>query len=364
MNIIIAGFNGAVLLLVGLLYTFTPDLVNRYLLFGVTVTDKILQDAETADVKKRFRLYTLSVCFISIAVYVGLILLLRTASVSTVFPVVIILELVLDFIIYLSAHNHVKHVKKRYKIPESGILTIETQGKSEFSVINSLWYILYLVLIAGTVLLSLQEYSGLPAIIATHFTMYGTPDGFMHKSYYVLLLLPATMFLFTLLFAGINTALKRAKKVSGAARGKLTFNQENRFRHLWSIALYLSGMIILGILFTAQMTIIKILSGGMYLLYISLGGTFLMILLIGGLAVYTGQSGSRLKSKKKTKDIVDRDNDSFWKGGILYFNREDPSIFVNKRFGIGFTINFGHPLSWIIIAAVMGIVLWSIFKGT
>jgi len=168
-------------------------------------------------------------------------------------------------------------------------------------------------------------------------------------------------------------------------------------------------MIILGILFTAQLTIIKILSGGMFLLYISLGGTFLMILIIGGLAVYTGQSGSRLKkqqpplkevvckprpigaygaakaakkrnilkakpypitaikgggfssSKTKTKDIVDRDNDSFWKGGILYFNRKDPSIFVNKRFGIGFTINFGHPLSWIIIAAVIGIVLCSIF---
>ncbi len=361
---IIAGFNGGVLLLVGLLYAFTPDLVNRHLLFGATVTDEVLQDAETAAVKKRFRLYTLSVCFISTAVYTGMILLLRTAAVSTVFPAVIILELILDFIIYLSAHNHVKHVKKRYKIPDSGFLTIETRETSDFSVINPLWYLLYLVLIAGTVLLSLQEYSGLPATIATHFSMYGTPDGFMRKSCYTLLLLPTTMFLFTLLFAGINTALKRAKKVSGAARGKLSFSQENRFRHLWSMALYLSGLIILGILFTAQLTIIKILSGSMYLLYISLGGSFLMILLLGGLAVYTGQSGSRLKSGQKKKNIVDRDNDSFWKGGILYFNRKDPSVFVSKRFGIGFTVNFGHPLSWIFIAAVIGVVVCSIVTGS
>ena len=31
-----------------------------------------------------------------------------------------------------------------------------------------------------------------------------------------------------------------------------------------------------------------------------------------------------------------------WVGGIFYVNREDASILVEKRFGIGYTLNFGN----------------------
>lgn len=42
MNMLITGFNGTILLLTGLLYTVTPDLVNRYLLTAVLVSELIL----------------------------------------------------------------------------------------------------------------------------------------------------------------------------------------------------------------------------------------------------------------------------------------------------------------------------------
>lgn len=35
------------------------------------------------------------------------------------------------------------------------------------------------------------------------------------------------------------------------------------------------------------------------------------------------------------------DDDRFWKGGLVYVNRDDPSVFVEKRFGVGWTVNFG-----------------------
>ena len=31
--------------------------------------------------------------------------------------------------------------------------------------------------------------------------------------------------------------------------------------------------------------------------------------------------------------------------GVFYVNRDDPSFFVEKRFGLGYTINFGNPLA-------------------
>jgi len=34
-----------------------------------------------------------------------------------------------------------------------------------------------------------------------------------------------------------------------------------------------------------------------------------------------------------------------WRGWI-YQNPDDPALFVPKRVGIGWTINFGHPWAW------------------
>jgi uncharacterized membrane protein len=42
-----------------------------------------------------------------------------------------------------------------------------------------------------------------------------------------------------------------------------------------------------------------------------------------------------------------------WKGGVFYVNRDDAALFVPKRFGIGYTLNFGHATAWVIMALVL-----------
>jgi uncharacterized membrane protein len=39
--------------------------------------------------------------------------------------------------------------------------------------------------------------------------------------------------------------------------------------------------------------------------------------------------------------------DQCWKLGIFYFNPADAAIFVEKRFGIGYTINFANRVTWL-----------------
>jgi uncharacterized membrane protein len=63
-------------------------------------------------------------------------------------------------------------------------------------------------------------------------------------------------------------------------------------------------------------------------------------------------------------DQVNRDDDRFWKLGMVYINRDDPSLLVPKRFGIGRTLNFGHPLSWVIILALIVFILARVLSKT
>jgi uncharacterized membrane protein len=48
----------------------------------------------------------------------------------------------------------------------------------------------------------------------------------------------------------------------------------------------------------------------------------------------------------------DRDDDRFWKAGLVYVNRDDPALMVNARFAFGWTPNLGNPRVLLIIAGI------------
>ena len=60
-----------------------------------------------------------------------------------------------------------------------------------------------------------------------------------------------------------------------------------------------------------------------------------------------------MKLQREPDDEPDNTPDSAWKwGGFLYYNREDPALMVEKRIGLGYTLNFGNSASWVFIGLV------------
>lgn len=54
---------------------------------------------------------------------------------------------------------------------------------------------------------------------------------------------------------------------------------------------------------------------------------------------------------------IDRQDERYWRGGMIYYNPDDPDPFVPKRFGIGWTVNFAHPGGKVILAVMVAMVL-------
>lgn len=75
-----------------------------------------------------------------------------------------------------------------------------------------------------------------------------------------------------------------------------------------------------------------------------------------------GQAGDRLPDGPGERDensgLVRRDDDRHWRlAGLVYANRRDRAVLVPRRIGVGWTLNLGHPVAWIVTAAVVTLAL-------
>ena len=92
------------------------------------------------------------------------------------------------------------------------------------------------------------------------------------------------------------------------------------------------------------------------ILVLALG--FVVVVVV--LAVRYGQGGTRLAGAAISAvggaaPVGDRTLDKYWKLGLFYVNRDDPAVFIEKRFGVGYTLNFGHPGVWIGLAVLAAV---------
>jgi uncharacterized membrane protein len=97
------------------------------------------------------------------------------------------------------------------------------------------------------------------------------------------------------------------------------------------------------------------------------------VLIVAFLVLFLPFPGSRTKAstpvERPETDIIYRDDDRYWYGGIFYNNPDDPAVFVPRRFGFGWTINFGNPagrlfmIAILLMALVFGVIIPVLFPG-
>jgi len=82
---------------------------------------------------------------------------------------------------------------------------------------------------------------------------------------------------------------------------------------------------------------------------------------VGGgvyLALRYGQGGARLEKARADTPLTDGLADNRrWVLGMFYVNRDDPSFLVERRFGIGYTINFGNPKAVALVGGFVALVI-------
>lgn len=335
---------------------FIPYWTRKTESFGVTVPKSVYNNPEIKHLRTKYALYT-TVIAIIITALLFFLSADATESVAAIqMTVAISLYLALSFIIYLSFHFTMKRMKAAsdWEKEKSQQLFVSTSFHKEKLTYSNLWFLIPFVLTFITIIFTFKNYHLLPEQLPMQYNFSGEVTTWAEKSHRSALMLPVMMLYMTLLFLFINTIIARSKQQIDSENPEESLKQNTVFRRRWSLFIIIGGTALNFLLSFAQLTFFYDFTP-MFIMIITLGFT---LLLIGG-AIYlsftTGQGGSRINSGTVITNgkSVNRDDDRHWKLGIFYFNWEDPALFLEKRFGVGWTINYARPLAWILFLAII-----------
>ncbi|MFB3855139.1 MAG: DUF1648 domain-containing protein [Vicinamibacterales bacterium] len=193
------------------------------------------------------------------------------------------------------------------------------------------------------------NYEALPARVPTHFGFSGAPDAWSPRSFWTVLLLPIGTLIMGVSLGVVAALTARAKRAIRRQDKGVSVEAQMRFRS--AMTRFLSGVAILTTVMMALLSVgaVEVALGRaerLPPLFMALTGVLLVYALGGSLylALRYGQGGARLERRAEAAPLTDGLADNRrWVLGLFYVNRDDPSIFVEKRFGLGYTINFGNP---------------------
>lgn len=217
-----------------------------------------------------------------------------------------------------------------------------------------LWIVPMIAIATATLLLTLWRYPHLPAVLPTHFGPSGQPDAYAKKSVVVALIPFFAQSGLILLIGLIIAFVRRMRTPLDPALPRTSAVQQRVFRHRMTMALGVMGITTALSLSATELGVLNVLplpiAGWGIVLFLMLGLAVTM-----GIVARTGQLGGRVQVgvKEQPTGTAARDDDRFWKGGVFYYNPENPAFWVPKRFGVGWTLNFAHPGSWIVIGGIV-----------
>lgn len=345
------------------LQAFLPRFLKESEVFGIYVPDTHVKDVRIGHLRSRYTKTVLTSGGILIVLFIGWLWVVQPSDnqIGFVGMAIQIAALTISMGLYAKSHLALMRWKKeeQWIAGQAERKVVDLQFREQLKLLPNLYFVLPLLITIGLGAYGLSQYDSLPNQIPTHWGPTGEADAFATKSYISVSSLP----FMTLLLQGMMLFFNGAMKQSGAKirvrHKKRSREQQLAFRKYSSWLMFVVTISMTVLMSYVQLTIIAptTMSTGVTLAF-TIG---FLVVILGSVLYYTikvGQSGTMIQVEVSSSDrsddaYIDIDDDRYWKLGLFYFNKDDPSILVEKRFGIGWTVNMGHIKSWVFLAILI-----------
>ncbi len=350
------------LLFTGLVQIFIPYMVKKTVVFGVTIPATFINHKMVRQVK---RIYSIALACIWIVMFVGYVVwsllipsnddLQVIVGTSLLFLLIIISML---FYAYFHRKLQLEKQQQRWGVDLKEVKIVDTSLRGQDEMLPLAYYIGLAVIPLLLIIHTYSQYPLLPEQIPTHWGANGEPNAFTEKNHFTAISLPLIMLVMQIMFAAMSQGTKISGIKISVINSKKSAKKQLEKRKYTSWFMFLTALLITILFSFLQLTTIHhdvIGQGIMLTIFI----TFIVVIVVGSIIFSVKVSSLEEKAKDFNfpNGVMDVDEDRYWKGGLFYFNKDDSSIFVEKRFGIGWTINFARPTSYLLVFVPLIIIL-------
>ena len=361
-SLILMVFLVAIIFLSGALLAATPWFMKKGECFAVTIPESAQADERFLAFRKRYAAAVLAVtliCAVALGVVSNVVLgkmssATDAASLNAILVAAIVatatIPLIASFALMLHYRKRVKAIKREEGWKAERDEAVALIGFEEAPAPPSLaWNVVYVPIVLITLALGLALYPSTPDLVPTHIDFAGnvnqwTPKGPALIAFPLLVeVFMAACFIFS------HWMTIRSKKDVDPARPAISAYAYGAFARAECILLLVGGSVltaVLGIVMILMMTEFLSMLVTMVLIIVA---TLVFVGATIAFSIVYGQSGSRLVKRLEENGDIIADNDEHWKAGIFYWNKDDASLILPKRFGVGWTMNWARPAAWVIV---------------
>ncbi|GIP23684.1 DUF1648 domain-containing protein [Paenibacillus sp. J22TS3] len=336
-----------------------PFLSRKTVSFGISVSEEMYYSKEVAGMR---RAYAWTTGVIQAVLSIAFALFMSSGQEGTlasiILPVYAAAMILSSMLIQLYFYFKMKGYKAMHPALPSKQekLVIDTSFRTHKLVYSNWWFLPHLLIIAANVLVALMNYDLVPNMIPMKYSMDGEVIRSVEKSHMSVLFPNVMQVVLLLLFYMVNRIISRSKQQLEPGKGAASSQQNVLFRRRWSMYSLVSGFALILMFSFIQLSMFLQINNHIQMTVIMLVPA-LMILSALLLSFQTGQGGSRLDNSADKSGTMPVNDDHNWKLGNFYYNPNDPSLFVEKRMGVGWTMNYARPLAWLMLVAPFVIII-------
>jgi uncharacterized membrane protein len=350
-------------LFTGIIIAMTPYITRRETVFGVLIPEGRVRDSFILKKKRNFSRITFG---LSVLMSIPLIVFSGgdegvMNAMAVYITIAIIVYIIIAYGIYYSYHKGVKAFKETFSPEERSMenqkIIVSTDfAKENIVVSNVLFAVINIIIIIGTIIIPIYFFDRIPYEVPTHWGPDGQVTTYTDRSISMFLTMPIMQLVMLGIMIVANHGIKVTKQKLNVARPKASRKQIIAFRYAMSKFLFgIATLTTLMFLMIQYFMVFGVQDGN----YILIATGVITVFAVGGalyIAVKYGQGGERLKvsdEEVKLEAGENYDDDRYWKAGLIYINPKDPAVWVETRFGMGMTMNFGNKVGIMILVGIL-----------
>jgi len=350
MTIAIALSSGVSALML-VLFLVLPSVSSPTVPFGVRVPAQRVDDPTVRGQTRIYRWRVLALGMVSAVV--GVVIYGLTGK-PFLLPLPVLMVVGVWFGCYFPANHKIRVAKTAgswYEGLHEGI-AVDTELRTDPPRFPWLWLAPALIVTVATMVIGVITYPSMPEMLVVHHGANGAPNRLAAKSVGTAFSLVFLQMGMTALLAGFAAGIFFGSRSDiDPGRPVSSARWHRRYMSLGAKALLgLAAMIDVGMMSSSLL-----MWTGTVISWAPLVVALPILVAVVVAVVVLARNNFTRDEDEEVTGLTHRDDDMYWRGGLFYVNPEDHALVVPRRFGLGWTLNFGNPWAAMLLVAVVAL---------